>query len=96
MPWKHAKSVEIHWWEDSSSAGGISEAVVEVEFPNKQRKFLTVQILRVSNNFNTPGELPANSLYRELAEDYAPPEAKVKANLNPPGTSYKAPDASKK
>jgi hypothetical protein len=95
MPWKHAKSMEVHWWE-SGDPSAVSEAVVEVEFPNKSRKFLTVQILRVSNNFNTPGQLPANSVYREIAEDNAVPEDKVKANLNPPGTSYKAPDASKK
>lgn len=91
MPWKHAVSVQVHWWEDNKAPGNVNEAVVEVQFPNQQRKFLTVQILRVSDNFVMPAELNENSEYRKIAENAAPPEDKVKANLNPPGVTERPP-----
>lgn len=86
MPWKHAVSVQVHWWEDVKAPGNVSEAIVEVQFPNQQRQFLTVQILRVSDTFIDPNQLQADSLYRKVAEDdLKKNEVKSEVVDRPPG-----------
>lgn len=69
MPWKQATPINLHWWEDESIAGGISEAILEVQFPSSSRKkFLVLQVLRVSNTFETPSQLSVDTEYRKVAE----------------------------